>query len=151
VNPTLYNLEAVINALTAKRERQGVLAPHEETQFAYIKQRFEIQLEAVGRMIRAGVKLTAGSDSPWAWSPPGVFAHEIRTLGLAGLTNSAAIVAGTSAAAESIGVSDVAGRLDTGRQADVLVVKGNPERNLKALLNVLDVYQAGHRVERGVE
>jgi imidazolonepropionase-like amidohydrolase len=72
-------------------------------------------------------------------------------LGLAGLTNSAAIVAGTSAAAESIGVSDVAGRLDTGRQADVLVVKGNPERNLKALLNVLDVYQAGHRVERGVE
>jgi imidazolonepropionase-like amidohydrolase len=150
VNPTLYNLEAVVNALTAKRERKGFLTPQEEAQFAYIKERFDIQMEAVGRMIRAGVKLTAGSDSPWAWSPPGVFAHEIRTLGLAGLTNSAAIVAGTSAAADSIGVGDVAGRLDTGCQADVLVVKGNPERDLKALLNVLDVYQAGRRVGRGV-
>ena len=151
VNPTLYNLEAATNALTAKRERQGFLASHEETQFAYIKKRLEVQLEAVGRMIHAGVKLVAGSDSPWAWSPPGVFAHEIRVLGQAGLTNSAAIVAGTSAAADSIGVGDVAGRLDSGRPADVLVVKGNPERDLRVLLDVLDVYQAGCRVERGVK
>jgi len=151
VNPTLYNLEAATNAIAAKRERQGFLAPQEETQFAFLKKRLEIQMEAVGRMIRAGVKLTAGSDSPWAWSPPGVFAHEIRALGQAGLTNGAAIVAGTSAAAGSIGVGDVAGRLDAGRQADVLVVKGNPERDLGALRDVLDVYQAGHRVEPGVE
>lgn len=151
VNPTLYNLEAATNALAAKHERQGFLAPHEETQLAYIKKRLEVQLEAVGRMIRAGVKLAAGSDSPWSWSPPGVFAHEIRILGQAGLTNGAAIVAGTSAAADSIGVGDVAGRLDSGRPADVLVVKGNPERDLRALLDVLDVYQAGRCVERGVK
>jgi len=151
VNPTLYNLEAATNSLTAKREQQGFLAPHEETQLAYIKKRLEVQLEAVGRMIHAGVKLVAGSDSPWFWSSPGVFAHEIRTLGRAGLTNGAAIVAGTSAAAESIGVSEAAGRLESGRPADVLVVKGNPLSNLGALLDVLDVYQAGHCVKRGVE
>jgi imidazolonepropionase-like amidohydrolase len=59
-------------------------------------------------------------------------------------------VAGTSGAADSIGAGAVAGRLLPGRAADVLVVRGDPTREITALWNVLDVYQAGRRVERGV-
>ena len=67
----------------------------------------------------------------------------------AGLSNGDAIVSGTAAAAESIGVGDVAGRLAPGRTADALVVTGDPTCDLAALHQVLDVYQGGRRVERG--
>ncbi|RPI05233.1 MAG: amidohydrolase family protein, partial [Zetaproteobacteria bacterium] len=66
----------------------------------------------------------------------------------AGSSNSDAIVAGTASAAESIGVDGVAGRLAPGRPADVLVVAGDPTRDLAALHQVLDVYQDGCRVKR---
>ena len=36
------------------------------------------------------------------------------------------------------------------RAADVLVVRGDPTREITALWDVLDVYQAGVRIERGV-
>ena len=60
-------------------------------------------------------------------------------------------MAGTAGAADSIGVGAVAGRLPPGRPADVLVVRGDPTREIADLWNVLDVYQSGRRVDRGVE
>jgi imidazolonepropionase-like amidohydrolase len=45
-------------------------------------------------------------------------------------------------------VGDVSGRLLPGRQADVLVVRGDPTREITALWDVLDVYQAGRRIAR---
>ena len=60
------------------------------------------------------------------------------------------MVAGTAGAADSIGTGGVAGRLAVGRAADVLVVRGDPTREITALWDVLDVYQAGQRIERAV-
>jgi len=71
-------------------------------------------------------------------------------LAQAGLSYSEAIVAGTAGAADSIGAGPVSGRLLPGRQADVLVVRGDPTREITDLWNVLDVYQAGRRIERGI-
>ena len=107
-------------------------------------------MDAVRRMSEAGVRMTAGSDSPWGWYAPGEFVHEIRMMAQAGLSYSDAIVTGTAGAADSIGVGGVAGRLAPGRLADVLVVRGDPTREITALWDVLDVYQAGRRIERGV-
>jgi imidazolonepropionase-like amidohydrolase len=61
-------------------------------------------------------------------------------------------VAGTAGAADSIGVGSLAGRLAPGRRAAILVVRGDPTREITALWDedVLDVYQAGRRVEGGV-
>jgi imidazolonepropionase-like amidohydrolase len=101
-------------------------------------------------MARAGVRMTAGSDSPWGWYAPGEFVHEIDMLAQAGLSYGDAIAAATTGAAESIGVGAVAGRLATGRQADVLVARGDPTREIRALWDVLDIWQAGQRVQRGV-
>ena len=100
-------------------------------------------------MARAGVRMTAGSDSPWGWYAPGEFVHEIDMLTQAGLSYGDAIVAATAGAAESIGVGAVAGRLAPGRQADLLVVRGDPTQEITALWNVLDVWQAGQRIQRG--
>lgn len=150
VNPTLYTLQSAIEHFTAKRERAGSLPPKDEALLAWTRKELEVRLEAVGRMIRAGVKMAAGSDSPWAWYAVGGFAYEVEIMARAGLPNGEAIISGTAGAADSIGVGDVAGRLAPGREADVLVVKGNPTLDLAALRQALDVYQAGCRVERGV-
>lgn len=149
VNPTLHILRAGIAHLGDARERQGALSTRQAQLLEWTTRELEVRLEAVGRMIRAGVRVVAGSDSPWNAYAPGGFAYEIETMALAGLSNGDAIVSGTAAAAEAIGVGDVAGRLTPAREADVLVVRGDPTRDLAALRHVLDVYQGGRRVERG--
>jgi imidazolonepropionase-like amidohydrolase len=150
VNPTLYVMKAGIDRLRAARERDGQLTPELGAQLDRQRRALDVRVEAVGRMAKAGVRMTAGSDSPWGWYAPGEFVHEIDMLARAGLSYGDAIVAATAGAAESIGVGALAGRLAPGRQADVLVVRGDPTAELTALWEVLDVWQAGQRVQRGV-
>jgi imidazolonepropionase-like amidohydrolase len=150
VNPTLYVMKAGIERLAAARERQGQLTPALVAQLDDSRRALDVRIDAVRRMSEAGVRMTAGSDSPWGWYAPGEFVHEIHMLAQAGLSYPAAIVAGTAGAAASIGVGDVAGTLAPGRLADVLVVRGDPTRDITALWDVLDVYQAGRRITRGL-
>ena len=151
VNPTLYVMKAGIERQREAREREGRLTPELEAQFEASRRALDVRVDAVRQMSEAGVLMTAGSDSPWGWYAPGEFVHEIHMLAQAGLSYSDAIVAGTAGAADSIGVGAVAGRLLPGRLADVLVVRGDPTRDIADLWNVLDVYQAGRRINRGVE
>jgi len=148
VNPTLYVMKAGIERQREARAREGRLTPELETQFEASRRTLDVRVDAVRQMSEAGVLMTAGSDSPWGWYAPGEFVHEIHMLAQAGLSYSDAIVAGTAGAADSIGVGAVAGRLVAGRPADVLVVRGDPTREITALWNILDVYQSGHRVAR---
>jgi imidazolonepropionase-like amidohydrolase len=150
VNPTLHILRAATRHFTSLKARQGSLPAQQEWLLEWTKGELERRMEAVGRMIKAGVKIMAGSDSPWNVYAAGGFAHEIEMMAEAGMSNGEAIVAGTSLAAESIGLGDVAGRLAVGREADVLVVAGDPLKDLAQLRHILDVFQAGRRVERGV-
>jgi imidazolonepropionase-like amidohydrolase len=148
VNPTLYVMKAGIERQREAREREGSLTPELETQFEASRRALDVRVDAVRQMSEAGVLMTAGSDSPWGWYAPGEFVHEIHMLAQAGLSYAEAIVAGTAGAADSIGVGAVAGRLMAGRSADVLIVRGDPTREITALWNILDVYQSGHRVAR---
>jgi imidazolonepropionase-like amidohydrolase len=150
VNPTLYVQKAGIERQREARERDGTLTPHLVAHLDEARRALDVKVDAVRRMSEAGVRMTAGSDSPWGWYAPGEFVHEIHMLAEAGLSYSDAIVAGTAGAAESIGVGPLAGRLASGRQGDLLVVRGDPTREITALWDVLDVYQAGRRVDRAV-
>jgi imidazolonepropionase-like amidohydrolase len=150
VNPTLYVMKAGIERMREAREREGRLTPELMAQLEQSRRALDVRVDAVRRMSEAGVRMTAGSDSPWGWYAPGEFVHEIHMLAQAGLSYPDAIVTGTAGAADSIGVGGVSGRLLPGRQADVLVVRGDPTREITALWDVLDVYQAGRRVAREV-
>jgi len=150
VNPTLYVMQAGIDRLREAREREGRLTPELVAQLDESRRALDVKVDAVRRMSEAGVRMTAGSDSPWGWYAPGEFVHEIHMMARAGLSYSDAIVTGTAGAAESIGVGGVAGRLAPGRLADVMVVRGDPTREITALWDVLDVYQAGRRIAREV-
>jgi imidazolonepropionase-like amidohydrolase len=76
--------------------------------------------------------------------------NEVLMLADAGLSAPKALSSGMSGSADSIGMGDISGRLVAGRAADLLIVKGDPSSDLKSLWNVVDVYQDGARVERGV-
>lgn len=79
--------------------------------------------DTVRRAHRAGVRLALGSDA-------GLTAHganltELTALVEAGLTDSEALVAGTSSAAELLGLSQEIGTISAGRQADLVVAAGS--------------------------
>jgi imidazolonepropionase-like amidohydrolase len=150
VNPTLYVQRAGIERRREACERQGLLTPSLVGELDAARRALDVKVDAVRRMTEAGVRMTAGSDSPWGWYAPGEFVHEIHMLAEAGLSYADAIVAGTAGAAESIGVGPIAGRLAPGRLADALIVRGDPTKEITALWDVLDVYQAGRCIERGV-
>src|SRR5262249_43977765 len=149
-NPTLYVIKAGIERQREAREREGRLTPELAAQFEAGRRALHVRAGAGRQMSEGGGLMTAGSGPPRGWDAPRQVVHEIPMLAQAGLSYSEAIVAGTAGAADSIGVRAVAGRLLPGRQADVLVVRGDPTREITDLWKVLDVYQAGVRIERGV-
>lgn len=142
-------MRAGIERQQEARQREGRLTPELAAQLEQQRRALDVRVDAVRRMSEAGVRMTAGSDSPWGWYAPGEFVHEIHMLAEAGLSYADAVVAGSAGAADSIGAGGIAGRLAPGRPADVLVVHGDPTREITALWDVLEVYQAGRRVERG--
>ena len=79
----------------------------------------------------------------------GEFQTEIEAHAIAGMSNMEAIVSATRDAARSCWIADQVGALEPGKQADVLVVAGNPLEDLSALRRVADVFLAGERVDRG--
>src|SRR5438046_7758582 len=118
VNPTLYVMKAGIERQREVREREGRLTPELTAQLDAARHALDVRVDAVRRMSEAGVRMTAGSDSPWGWYAPGEFVPEIHMLAPAGLSYADAVVAGTAGAAESIGVGTLAGRLARERPAD---------------------------------
>jgi imidazolonepropionase-like amidohydrolase len=148
VNPTLHVMRAAIDNWEARRQMEG-LTKDQEADLDGQKRELDTRVKSVANMIDQGVKMVAGSDSPWGYYAPGEFIYEIEMLERAGLSSSDAMLSGTSWSAASIGVSDSSGVLAPGRQADVLVAGGDPLGGVKALWDVRDVYQAGERVRRG--
>jgi imidazolonepropionase-like amidohydrolase len=143
VNPTLYNgVRAEIDRLQAIAEA-GPLTPAQQTSRADLDRQWDELLDAAARMIASGVRMVAGSDTPWQWAGPGGLAQEIACLAAAGLSTEEALAAGTSRAAEAIRVADRAGVLAQGRPADLAVVRGDPLADLGALRTILAVWQTG--------
>jgi len=60
-----------------------------------------------------------------------------------GMTPAQALKAGTSAAAELLGLEDKVGTLKTGMLADVVAVAGDPMTNIKATSDVVFVMKDG--------
>lgn len=143
VNPTLGQSLARIRQLEDDPDRAL-----ETEDIDTMRRGNEGRMDHVARMRDAGVVMVAGSDSAWANYPMGDFQTEIEAHVMAGMTNMEAIVSATRDSAISCRVDDIVGTLEVGKQADVLVVNGDPTREIAALRNVTDVFLAGERVDR---
>jgi imidazolonepropionase-like amidohydrolase len=100
------------------------------------------------RLLAAGVRMVSGSDSSWGHYPMGGFQYEMIGHADWGMSAKDAVLTGTRDAARCLGLEDRIGTLEPGKAADVLVVEGDPLRDIWTLLKVREVFQGGERVQR---
>ncbi len=93
--------------------------------------------------IRLGIPMATGTDTGVRGVLPGMVAREIRLLYEHGLGAMDAILAGTSAAARSLGVQDETGSVTVGLEADLLLVDGDPLTDLDRLSRPVLVMRGG--------
>jgi len=75
----------------------------------------------------AGGKLMAGSDTPeFLWLYGFAMHHELKALRDAGISNYAALAAGTRNAHEFFGTLDKGGTVQKGKRADLILLEANP-------------------------
>ena len=110
------------------------------------KRDFESRVDQVRQLRQMGVRLVPGSDAGWGWYPFGQFTRELECMVLSGFTPIGAIIAATKEASKAIGVSDTVGTLEAGKEADLLIVDGNPADRIGALDQVLAVFQGGNLI-----
>jgi imidazolonepropionase-like amidohydrolase len=90
--------------------------------------------ECFQKMLKAGVKIAAGGDVYFILMPlHGQNAYELELLVGFGMTPMQAIIAATKNGAECLGLLDKIGTLETGKLADIIIVQGNPLKDIKVL------------------
>ena len=107
---------------------------------------FEDRVGNARNLLESGIKLIAGTDSGWGAYPIGSFVDELECMEMAGLNPGEVLLSATIEAAKSIGCDDRVGSLEIGKQADLLVVAGDPTEDIAALRSVEAVFLAGERV-----
>ena len=146
VNPTLF-LGTLRLALLRQKRVEEDLSPEESAALDLLEQGRRARMEQFGRLIEMGVNLVGGSDAGWGLYQFGDFQGELLTMKEAGLSPMQAILAGTRNTAAALGILDSAGTVEAGKEADLLLVEGNPVEDINALRRVVAVFHAGRRVE----
>ena len=109
--------------------------------------RFAPQMAAnIAALHRAGIPVLAGSDAPNPGTWMGISLHrELALLVEAGLTPRAALAAVTSAPALAYGLTGH-GQIADGAFADLLLVEGDPTRDIAATRAIVEVWKDGQSV-----
>jgi imidazolonepropionase-like amidohydrolase len=117
--PTLWDLQ-----YTAERRHS-----------AEIDRQFQIGLNTLVRAMHAGIKIAFGTDIggfDWTITP----ARQMETLVSAGMTPQEAILTSLRTGSELMGMSAGGGTLQAGQFADVIVVSGDPLKDVTVLQHV---------------
>lgn len=104
--------------------------------------------EALLQLRDAHAMIVAGTDAPNPGTTYGASLHgELELYVEAGLTPIEALVTATSAPAQAFHIPD-RGRIAPGLRADLLLVNGHPDEDIKATRNIDSVYKAGVKLDR---
>jgi imidazolonepropionase-like amidohydrolase len=98
---------------------------------------------AIGKAVKLGVKIVAGSDTGYGPNSVARVSREIGELVAAGLTPLQALQAATITSAEMLRLEKRIGAVEPGLEADVVIVDGNPIENIRTLLDPLLVISNG--------
>lgn len=156
VVPTLSVLSRLCREPESPALRDPRLDPYvtESQRVALLRQppfalRIQPECSAPGRTVRAlrdaGVTILAGSD---ASSAIGLGLHqELHLLVQSGLTPLQALRSATSAPARAFGLAD-RGVIRKGAVADLLLVEGNPAKDIGAVRHITRIWKNGKPVDR---
>ncbi|MFF9815008.1 amidohydrolase family protein [Streptomyces sp. NPDC014006] len=130
--------------LTLGQTAEGVPPPQVQAIMDRFGLGFEQRQKAAARMYRAGVRLVSGSDSGInAAKAHGVLPAAVAELTAGGIPADVALATATSLAADACGVGYRKGRLRPGFDADLLVVRADPARDMAALADPVAVAVRG--------
>ena len=101
--------------------------------------------EGVRAAHKAGVRIATGTDAGTPFNTHERFALELVYLTEAGLSRTEALAAATSVAADVVG-RPKAGRVTPGAWADLVVVDGDPLKDLQVLQRPKAVWVRGARL-----
>ncbi|HET6726190.1 MAG TPA: CIA30 family protein [Gammaproteobacteria bacterium] len=102
----------------------------------------------IGLLKAAGVPILAGTDAGEPGVAHGASLHgELKLLVEAGLTPIEALTAATSAPAHYFHLND-RGRIAPGLRADLLLVNGDPTKNIRATRAIAVIWKNGYTVDR---
>jgi imidazolonepropionase-like amidohydrolase len=98
---------------------------------------------AIGKAVKYGVKIVAGSDTGYGPNSVARVSREAVELAGAGLTPLQAVQAATITNAEMLRLEKRIGAIEAGFEADVVIVDENPLTNIRTLLDPLLVISNG--------
>jgi imidazolonepropionase-like amidohydrolase len=159
VVPTLSVLESVSGAGSGESlAADPHLAPYlTDDDIANLKRsfpKFSVTLsekyaeETVAQLKAAHVSVLAGTDAPNPGTSHGVSIHrEMELLVRSGLTPQEALAAATSVPAASFHLDD-RGVIAPGKRADLVLVKGDPTRDILATRDIVSVWKVGVEDDR---
>lgn len=132
--PTLMALQGI-----DERVGKNIYTPVVEKK---VRETLTVRGKALAAAAKAGVRVAWGTDA-------GVFAHGRngeeggQMVKYGGMTPKAVLVAGTTGAADLLGIADATGTLTPGKSADIVAVDGDPLSDVAALTKVRFVMTAG--------
>jgi imidazolonepropionase-like amidohydrolase len=111
--------------------------------FRQIQRQMHVSPQAARQLHAAGCRVVVGTDSgtPGFFHSDAVWREADALVRLAGLTPNEAIVASTRLAAQTLGIN--AGVVESGRLADIILVRGNPLDSVHYLQAVARVIKGG--------
>jgi imidazolonepropionase-like amidohydrolase len=104
---------------------------------------YGIQARNLKKLSDQGARIVLGTDGNIPWAPH----QEMEAMAMAGMTPMQVIVAATSRAAEFLRITDT-GTLQTGKNADLIVLDANPLENITNTRRINAVYFRGQTVNR---
>ena len=148
VSPTLQaSGYPTVLQLRRKHEESG-LTESEAELLAHAEARLETRLDVFRRMLDAGLRerMVVGSDSGCGNLTFGHLFYDVELFVKGGMTPEETLLASTRVAAEAIGQESAIGTIAPGKEADLVVVDGDPTRDVAALDRVVAVVKGGQRV-----
>jgi len=150
VDPTLALMELGSSTIADVEPGVKKVAPELAEQFAGggppadiapdLKRIFQLELQTVGALHRAGVPIVAGTDQ----AVPGHSLHrEIELYVQAGFTPMEAIQAATIVPARVMKLDKELGTVEVGKRADLIVLGGNPLESISNIRKVERVVTGG--------
>ena len=94
--------------------------------------------ESFQMALDAGLLIGAGTDYKH-----GMLGKELEVMVEYGMTAGQALLTATRSAARILRLSDSIGTIEPGKTADLLIIKGNPVEDIRAVKNVRMVFQSG--------
>lgn len=126
------------------RAQQATLRARFPATFPAQPKALDNAMESVRRLHAAGIEILAGTDAGNPGTAHGVSLHgELALLVRAGLTPTEALRTATSRPAARFGLKD-RGRIAPGLRADLLLVDGDPSKDITATRRIAGVWKNGY-------